>query len=174
MSDTATVSVAVKAIRHIKAAKPPVCCDRPMGLIELYVGDLSCDQLEALSEQELADHFVQNVPFAPVWSCEECNAEKPVDGLVWPETKPEQLPPAAPRVPLENSPAAWPEAPHRWWWMRFKMKPRGKWRVLLVELVNHDGTEYVQPYDDRNCFPQHMCIQWDAMFLRADGPPKVW
>lgn len=64
-----------------------------------------------------------------------------------------------------------PDIDHRWWWMRCKVRPRGKWRVLLVEVIEHEGTKYVQPHEDNNCYPREIAEQWQAQFVPTDGPP---
>ncbi|HTM53830.1 MAG TPA: hypothetical protein VL175_07350 [Pirellulales bacterium] len=40
-----------------------------------------------------------------------------------------------------------------WWWMRFKMRPRGKWNVMLIRLTVEQGTIHINPFQDNNYYP---------------------
>lgn len=68
----------------------------------------------------------------------------------------------------------WPTSDRQWWWMRYRTTPRANWRVLLVELIEHDGRAYIKPFDDRNCFPRTICEDWKAQFVPAEPPPEEW
>ena len=61
-----------------------------------------------------------------------------------------------------------------WYWMRFRTSRRAKWRVLLVEVVVHNGQEFVTPLGNRNCFSRTICEGWEAEFVVAEPPPKEW
>ncbi len=76
------------------------------------------------------------------------------------------MPDAIPRTPIN-----WPTQDSAWWWMRCRLSPRGKWRTLLVELVEHDGTLYIKPHQDNNCYPRSICADWQAQFIPCETPP---
>ena len=69
---------------------------------------------------------------------------------------------------------AWPGKEWKWYWMRCKPRPRGKWRVMFVELVENDGIEFVRPLGDRNCYSRPICEGWQAEFVPAHPPPEEW
>ena len=58
--------------------------------------------------------------------------------------------------------------------MRFRLTPRSKVRVLLVKVVRQSGTEYVEPFQDNNGYPRHICEGWDALFVPGEPPPEEW
>lgn len=72
---------------------------------------------------------------------------------------------------VAHEPLSWPTPDSAWWWMRCRLKPRGKWRILLVEFDQHQGTEYVRPHQDNNCYPRSICADWQAQFLPGPTPP---
>lgn len=66
----------------------------------------------------------------------------------------------------------WPNEGFRFWWMSYKLKPRGKRKVMLIEFVKHEGTEYVMPFQDNNCYPRSMCVDsWNAKFKPCESHP---
>jgi hypothetical protein len=65
----------------------------------------------------------------------------------------------------------WPTAEHRFWWMQYRLSKRGKTKVMLVELLVHEGTEYIQPFQDRNCYPRSICHDWEAKFKPCESQP---
>lgn len=65
----------------------------------------------------------------------------------------------------------WPTNQFRFWWMQYRISARAKVRVILVEIVVHDGTEYVQPFQDRNCYPRSFCSDWNAKFKPCESEP---
>jgi hypothetical protein len=73
-----------------------------------------------------------------------------------------------------TEPLEWPDDSSEWWWMRFKLKPRGKWRTALVRTGLHHGRKFVCQFQDNNWFPRKICAEWKATFLPAAAPPKEW
>lgn len=71
-----------------------------------------------------------------------------------------------------STPTEWPTS--EWSWMRYRRTARSKWNVLLVRLIERDGKEYVQPFQDRNCFPHSFARGWEALFAPAEPPPEEW
>lgn len=67
--------------------------------------------------------------------------------------------------------STWPDASHKWWWMEFQRTPRCKKQVMLVRLVEHDGTEYIQPHQDNNCYPKSFTEEWSARFKPCESSP---
>lgn len=65
----------------------------------------------------------------------------------------------------------WPTKDFRFWWMQYKQSARSKTRVMLVELVTHDGTEFIQPFQDNNCYPKSFCVEWNARFKPCTSEP---
>lgn len=71
-----------------------------------------------------------------------------------------------------SKPIEWPTSDHEWWWMRFKLKPRGKWRVMLVSVIESMGEQFISPHEDNNCYSRSICEGWQARFLPAESPPQ--
>lgn len=67
---------------------------------------------------------------------------------------------------------AWPDKSCRYWWMRYQRTPRSKVAVMLVELTEHEGMEYVKPWQDSNCYPRSFVNEWSARFKRCDSTPE--
>lgn len=68
--------------------------------------------------------------------------------------------------------ASWPTKAHRFWWMEYTLgKKRGKPKVMLVELIEADGCEYVRPFQDNNCYPKRFCEDWKARFKPCESEP---
>ena len=72
------------------------------------------------------------------------------------------------------APIVWPRDYSRWWWMRWRIGARGKWRVTLVEFLEHDGTEYVRPLGSAHHYPEGICQDQEASFVTAVPPPVGW
>lgn len=68
----------------------------------------------------------------------------------------------------------WPTGLNTWWWMRLRQTRRSKWRVMLVKLTEHSGTEYIRPFQDSNCYPRSLVKNWQAAFVEAEPPPSDW
>jgi hypothetical protein len=76
--------------------------------------------------------------------------------------------------PVSNpTPIDWPSfnSANTYWWMRYKLKPRSKPKIMLVSMLIAEGTEYVQPFQDRNCYPRSFCKAWQAEFIPCETPP---
>lgn len=67
---------------------------------------------------------------------------------------------------------AWPDKSCRYWWMQLRWTPRSKIVVLLVELIEHDGVEYVKPFQDRNYYPRSFAEDWSAKFKPCFSTPE--
>ncbi len=68
-------------------------------------------------------------------------------------------------------PLSEPDSSSRWWWMRYRLGKRSKWKVVLVEAVIHEHVKYVKPWQDDNCYPFTFFRAWQAKFLPAYPPP---
>lgn len=75
---------------------------------------------------------------------------------------------------MKTEPIKWPTSESEWWWMRFRLTARSKWRVLLVRVIQALGTEYVEPFDDNNCLSRSICEHWEAEFVLGEPPPEEW
>ena len=78
---------------------------------------------------------------------------------------------------MKNEPIKWPTAESKWWWMRFRMTRRSKWRVLRVKVRQCLGTEYVLPLDGNDGFSRSVCKKWHALFVPGvlgKPPPEEW
>lgn len=75
---------------------------------------------------------------------------------------------------MTMTPLKQPDDSSRWWWVRFKRTKRSQRSVLLVEIVEHDGERYCQPWQDHNCYPPSFFLDWEGEFLPATGPPEEW
>ncbi len=64
----------------------------------------------------------------------------------------------------------WPTDEHEYWWM--ECKPNRKIFRLLVTVGQSpiDGSQYVQPVDDNNCYAQGCADRMDARFSPCIPP----
>ena len=71
----------------------------------------------------------------------------------------------------QPEPIDWPTDEWKFWWMEYQQTARSKVHVLLVSVVKNEGTEYIQPHEDRNCFPRSFTAEWQARFIPCKTPP---
>lgn len=65
----------------------------------------------------------------------------------------------------------WPDSRAQFWWMQYKLKPKGKCKVMLIEIVTHSGAEFAQPFQDNNAYSKSICVDWSAKFKPCFSSP---
>ena len=70
------------------------------------------------------------------------------------------------------TPLSWPTCEYEHWWMEYQRTARSRVSVLLVSVVKNEGAEYIQPFQDRNCYPRSFTSEWRARFLPCPIPPE--
>ena len=70
-------------------------------------------------------------------------------------------------------PVKWPTQNYRWWWMRYKSRPREDWQVVLVEPVEVWGDLWLRSHDGTTWIVRANATKWQATFLPADGPMEL-